>query len=69
LATRREAAARQAGVGALYLLTTTAADYFRLRGYSDVARAAVPPAVAGHAQFRSLCPASATCLRKEMEER
>jgi amino-acid N-acetyltransferase len=66
LAARREAAARQAGVGALYLLTTTAADYFRRRGYADVARAAVPPAIAGHAQFRSLCPASAQCLEKSL---
>ena len=58
-----EEAARATGIAALYLLTTTAADYFLRRGYAYVARDAVPPQVAGHAQFRSLCPASAKCLR------
>jgi len=59
-----EAEARRQGVATVYLLTTTAADYFRKRGYADVPRDAVPAGVAGHAQFRSLCPASAKCLGK-----
>ena len=58
-----EEEARATGIAALYLLTTTAADYFLRRGYVSVARDAVPPEIAGHAQFRSLCPASAQCLR------
>lgn len=66
LVARREAAARLAGVSAFYLLTTSAADYFRRLGYRDVSRAEVPAAVAAHAQFRSLCPASATCLAKRL---
>ena len=37
-----------------------------LRGYVEVARADVPPSVAGHAQFRSLCPASARCLARPL---
>lgn len=61
-----EAEARRKGVQTVYLLTTTAAEYFRQRGYTDVPREAVPPSVAGHAQFRSLCPASAKCLAKRM---
>ena len=64
LVAQRESEARRAGLTAIYLLTTTAADYFRRRGYEDVPREAVPEAVAAHAQFRSLCPASAKCLRK-----
>lgn len=64
-----EARARRAALGRLYLLTTTAADYFLRRGYVEVPRAAVPAAVAGHAQFRSLCPASARCLRKTLDAR
>ena len=59
-----EAEARWRGVETTYLLTTTADQYFRKRGYADVPRAAVPLAIAGHAQFRSLCPASAKCLAK-----
>ena len=54
------------GISDLYLLTTTAAEYFRKRGFADVPREAVPAAVAGHAQFRALCPASATCLGKRL---
>ena len=61
-----EAEARRQGVETVYLLTTTAAEYFRKRGYADVPRAAVPAAVSGHAQFRSLCPASAKCLGKRL---
>lgn len=63
LVERCEAQARAQGVEALYLLTTTAARYFGRRGYAEVARDAVPVAVAEHPQFRDLCPASAKCLR------
>ena len=66
LVERCEADAQRRGVEAVYLLTTTAADYFRRRGYADVPRDAAPAAVAGHAQFRSLCPASAQCLAKPL---
>ena len=66
LVARREAAARTAAVSRFFLLTTSAADYFRRLGYCDVARAEVPPAIAAHAQFLSLCPASATCLGKRL---
>lgn len=61
-----EMQARRRRVQTAYLLTTTAADYFKKRGYSDVPREAVPAAVAGHAQFRNLCPASAKCLGKRL---
>ena len=63
---RCEAEARRAGLSALYLLTTTAADYFRRRAYDDVPRETVPAAIAAHAQFRNLCPSSARCLRKAL---
>ena len=59
-----EGTARAQGAVKAYLLTTTAADYFLRRGYAELARADVPSAVAGHAQFRSLCPASARCLAR-----
>ncbi|HEX8962707.1 MAG TPA: arsenic resistance N-acetyltransferase ArsN2 [Rhodocyclaceae bacterium] len=66
LVARREAAAREAGVAAVYLLTTDADGYFRRLGYLDVLRDAVPAAIAAHAQFRRLCPASAKCLAKRL---
>lgn len=66
LVARREAAARVAGVNRFFLLTTSAADYFRRLGYCDVPRADVPAAIAAHAQFRGLCPASASCLERRL---
>ena len=61
-----EARARRAGVGTLYLLTTTAAGFFRARGYAPIDRAAVPEAVRATRQFSELCPATATCMRREL---
>ena len=58
--------ARERHLGALYLLTTTAAPFFRSLGYADVDRAAVPEAVRRSAEFRGVCPASATCLGKTL---
>jgi len=66
LVAHREAEARRAGLSAVYLLTSSAAEYFRRRAYDDVPRETVPAAVASHAQFRSLCPSSARCLRKAL---
>lgn len=66
LVARREAAAQAAGVNRLFLLTTSAADYFLRLGYHEVPRADVPAEIAAHAQFRSLCPASARCLSRRL---
>ena len=63
-----EALARDKGLPALYLLTTTAADYFLRRGYDEVTRASVPAAIAAHPQFRGLCPASARCLCRRLAQ-
>jgi amino-acid N-acetyltransferase len=61
-----EARARDAGVEALYLLTTTAAEFFAARGYERIDRGAVPGAIAETTEFTALCPDSATCMRKEL---
>lgn len=61
-----ERAKRLHGISELYLLTTTAADYFLRRAYRDVPRESVPGAVAAHPQFAGLCPASARCLAKNL---
>lgn len=66
LVARREYAAQAAGANTIYLLTTGARAFFQCLGYADVARESVPPAVAAHAQFRSLCPASANCMGKRL---
>lgn len=54
------------GVGTLYLLTTTAADYFAGRGFQRVARDSLPPSVQATAQFRELCPSSASAMAKSL---
>lgn len=61
-----EAHARETGVTTLYLLTTTAADFFAARGYTVIDRTAVPEAIAQTHEFRSFCPDSATCMRKQL---
>jgi amino-acid N-acetyltransferase len=55
-----EAEAR--GFEALYLLTTTAEQYFPSFGFSNTARDAVPDEVRATEEFRSACPASATVM-------
>lgn len=61
-----EATAREDGTETLYLLTTTAADFFAARGYTAVDRSAAPAPVRETTQFAELCPASATCMRKPL---
>jgi hypothetical protein len=55
--------ARHRGARSLYLLTTTAAPFFVKAGFERIDRALVPAAVAASAEFRSLCPAPAVCMR------
>ena len=50
------------GIGQLVLLTQTAEQFFARRGYAVIAREAAPAAVQHSAEFRSICPASATCM-------
>lgn len=61
-----ERRARDEGVEALCLLTTTAAGFFRCRGYGEVARGEVPSVVRETSEFAELCPDSATCMGKDL---
>lgn len=61
-----EALARQHGVERLHLLTTSVADFFRLRGYRAADRATAPASITATAQFAALCPASAAYLVKDI---
>jgi amino-acid N-acetyltransferase len=58
--------ARENGVQALYLLTTTASGFFRERGYETVSRADAPERIRETTEFTDLCPTSATCMEKEL---
>jgi amino-acid N-acetyltransferase len=49
-------------VETLFLLTTSASQFFGRRGFITVDRSMVPADLAGSAQFAGLCPTSATCM-------
>lgn len=66
LVTAAEDRARRAGTGALYLLTTTAAEFFSRRGYQAMARSAAPAALQNTSEFSSLCPSQAVCMRRTL---
>ncbi|WP_254763433.1 arsenic resistance N-acetyltransferase ArsN2 [Natrinema marinum] len=61
-----ETHARKNGIETLYLLTTTAAEFFRRRGYEAIDREEVPSRIRQTAEFAELCPSSATCLKKSL---
>ena len=56
------AKAQQSGVRDLYLLTTTAGDFFPRFGFQPISRAVVPATVKASAEFTSLCPDSALVM-------
>lgn len=62
-----EKEARAARMGCLILLTQTAAEFFARLGYRVIERIDVPEDVRGSEEFRSLCPASATCMMKTLD--
>jgi amino-acid N-acetyltransferase len=64
LADAAESLANKLGTSAIYLLTTTAADFFAARGFRSVARAQVPAAIKATAEFASLCPSTAIVMVK-----
>lgn len=64
LVSNAEAWAAAHGIRTLYLLTTTAAEFFARLGYVVIPRSEAPAAIAETAQFSDLCPASSTFMRK-----
>jgi amino-acid N-acetyltransferase len=61
-----ERIARAARIKQLILLTETAKPFFERQGYRVIERHEVPQEVQGSEEFRSLCPASATCMAKTL---
>ena len=51
------------GFRELYLLTTTAEEFFPRFGFERIGREEVPAAVRDSVEFRESCPASATVMR------
>ena len=59
--------ARERQAGDLYLLTTTAAPFFGKIGYGAIERDSVPAALKESSEFSSVCPLSATVMKKKLE--
>ncbi|GGY40303.1 arsenic resistance N-acetyltransferase ArsN2 [Pseudoduganella albidiflava] len=59
--------ARDHGVRHLYLLTTTAADFFARHGFTVVERDSAPAALHASREFQGVCPASATCMMASLD--
>jgi N-acetylglutamate synthase-like GNAT family acetyltransferase len=58
--------ADEAGIDEIYLLTTTAEDYFPRFGFTRGAREAVPNAVKSSAEFRGACPETAVVMERKV---
>ncbi len=61
-----ESEARARGVRAMYLLTTTASDFFQRRGYAVAARETAPPEIRSTREFADICPASSVFMVKQL---
>lgn len=58
--------ATESGISCLYLLTTTAKDFFNKQGYCVISREEAPVCVQQTAEFTSLCPSSAVVMKKKI---
>lgn len=58
--------AREGNLDAVFLLTTTAEEFFAGLGFERVQRSRVPDSIRASAEFSDLCPASATCMKRDL---
>ncbi len=58
--------ARMMGVTTLYLLTTSAVDYFGRFEFNKTNREDAPASLKATEEFRSLCPDTAVCMCKQI---
>jgi len=57
------------GIRALYLLTTTAEDYFPSFGFEKMARDTVPAEIKESSEFKDICPSSATVMYRDLQKK
>jgi len=56
--------AQRVGLRSVYLLTTSARDYFARRGFADVGRDDAPAAIRESWEFKNGCPSSAAFMQR-----
>jgi amino-acid N-acetyltransferase len=66
LVAHAERHARDQGVQSLYLLTTTAEQFFLRHGYARTPRDKAPAAIKGTKEFSGICPASSAFMVKQL---
>jgi amino-acid N-acetyltransferase len=59
-----EKVSKQKRIDCLYLLTTTAEDFFNKEGYEVINRDDVPESIKNTSEFSSVCPSSAIVMKK-----
>ena len=62
-----ESFAQQKSIRALFLLTTTATEFFQKLGYQVIQRDRAPASIANTEEFKNICPVSAVCLFKNIQ--
>jgi amino-acid N-acetyltransferase len=60
---------QESGLSALYLFTTTAENYFPTLGFDKTSRESLPTAIQQTAEFRDICPSSATAMVRTLGEK
>jgi N-acetylglutamate synthase-like GNAT family acetyltransferase len=68
LALDRLADARRRGCTAAFLLTDTAAEYWKRHGFVQIDRSASPAGIARSREWGSACPVSATAMRMSLSK-
>jgi amino-acid N-acetyltransferase len=59
---------RKQGVQNIFLLTTTAADFFSRRGYKIIARSNVPEFIQNTTEYSVICASSSTLMKKSFHK-
>jgi amino-acid N-acetyltransferase len=66
LNTQIENFAKDSGINCMYLITTTAKDFFERQGYCVIKRETAPGSITQTSQFSGLCPSTATVMKKRI---
>jgi len=53
-------------INKLFLLTTTAPDFFSKHGFGKIDREQTPQSIQETQEFKDICPASAVCMSREI---
>jgi len=61
-----EAKAAELGIKRLFLLTTTAERFFKNLNYQFIERNSCPDEIKLSAEFKEICPSTASCLYKDL---